>query len=77
MRDTELEPDRIVFARPCAICDREISTTDPKAWIAGSYKDSLSFTTPVHSECVRAFLSDRTKWLLDPEKVAADADLSP
>ena len=76
MRDSELKPDRIVFVRACAICGLDISRSDPKAWITGSYKDSRSFTTPVHSECVRAFLSDRAKSLLDPQKVASDADRS-
>ena len=76
MSDSELKPDRIVFVHTCAICGREISRSDPKAWISGTYKDSRSFTTPVHAHCVRRFLFDPARTLLDPEKVASDADLS-
>ncbi len=76
MRDIELKPDRIVLVETCAICGGEISRRDPKAWIGAHYKGSGAVVASAHADCVRPFLSDRAKSLLDPEKVASDADRS-
>ena len=74
MRDGELKPDRIVLVETCAICGKEMSRRDPKAWISVRYKDSGAAAIGAHADCVRPLLLGRAKALLDPEKVASDAD---
>jgi hypothetical protein len=74
MRDSELKPDRIVFVETCAICGKEMSRQNPKAWISVRYKDSGGAAISAHADCVRPLLLGRAKSLLDPEKLASDAD---
>jgi len=76
MRDSELRPDRRVFVHGCAICDQDITRQDPIVWISARYKNSDAIAASAHAHCVRSFLPERSKSLLDPDKVASDADIS-
>jgi len=67
--------DRIVYLELCPICENEISRQDPRAWICVRYKTPGDVgSISVHSDCVRPLFSDYAQSLLDPDRVASDAD---
>jgi hypothetical protein len=74
MREPQLKPDRVVFFQACAICGKEVSPRHPKVSISARYKNSGGATASAHADCVRPFLSEEVKPLLDPEKLLSAND---
>ena len=76
MHHRELKPDRIVFVDNCALCGKEMSRQDPKAWISVRYKNSGAAAIGAHASCLRPLLLGSAQAALDPEKLASEADIS-